>query len=146
MQVARRDLRLLAGDDSREGYVRLAAGRVCRTGSGAFQMDPHFVPPLVDFCASEYLTSIARRLLEILAARSSAISGMRRQKNQTLADFTSADIANFWLLRALSARAPYFHNGIAASLEDVVRHYERRLNFVFTDRQRQDLVAFLRAL
>jgi len=49
-------------------------------------------------------------------------------------------------LRALSARAPYFHNGIAATLEEVVRHYEHRLNFVFTDQQRQDLVAFLRAL
>uniref|UniRef100_Q022G0 Cytochrome c domain-containing protein n=1 Tax=Solibacter usitatus (strain Ellin6076) TaxID=234267 RepID=Q022G0_SOLUE len=49
-------------------------------------------------------------------------------------------------LRALSARAPYFHNGIAATLDDVVRHYERRLNFVFTDQEREDLVAFLRAL
>jgi len=49
-------------------------------------------------------------------------------------------------LRALSARAPYFHNGIAATLEDVVRHYERHLGFVFTDQQRADLVAFLGAL
>ncbi len=49
-------------------------------------------------------------------------------------------------LRALSARAPYFHNGIAATLDDVVHHYERRLNFVFTDREREDLVAFLRSL
>ena len=106
VQVARRNLRLLAGDDSREGYVTLVIGRVCRTASGAFQMDPHFVPPLLDFCASEYLTSIARRLLEILAARSSAIAGMRRQKNQTLADFTAADIANFWLLYTLNSALP----------------------------------------
>src|SRR5262245_23322322 len=28
-------------------------------------------------------------------------------------------------LRALSARAPYFHNGIASTLEDVVRHPPR---------------------
>jgi len=49
-------------------------------------------------------------------------------------------------LRALSARVPYFHNGIAATLDDVIRHYERHLNFVFTDREREDLVAFLRAL
>ncbi|HKQ75073.1 MAG TPA: hypothetical protein VJ810_15360 [Blastocatellia bacterium] len=49
-------------------------------------------------------------------------------------------------LRALSARAPYFHNGIASTLEDVVRHYERRLGFVFTDAERADLVAFLKAL
>ena len=49
-------------------------------------------------------------------------------------------------LRALSARAPYFHNGIASTLEDVVRHYETHLGFVFTDQERADLVAFLKAL
>jgi len=49
-------------------------------------------------------------------------------------------------LRGLAARAPYFHNGIAATLDDVVRHYERQLGFRFTDQERADLVAFLKAL
>jgi cytochrome c peroxidase len=49
-------------------------------------------------------------------------------------------------LRALAARAPYFHNGIAATLEEVVRHYETHLGFIFTDQERADLVAFLNAL
>src|SRR6185369_5590437 len=49
-------------------------------------------------------------------------------------------------LRALAARAPYFHNGIAPTLTDVVLHYERHLGFVFTDQERADLVAFLNAL
>lgn len=49
-------------------------------------------------------------------------------------------------LRALAARAPYFHNGIAATLSDVVRHYEIHFGFVFTDQERADLVAFLNAL
>ena len=49
-------------------------------------------------------------------------------------------------LRALAARAPYFHNGIATTLEDVVRHYENHFGFVFTDEERADLVAFLNAL
>ena len=49
-------------------------------------------------------------------------------------------------LRALAARAPYFHNGIATTLEDVVRHYENHFGFVFTDQERADLVAFLNAL
>jgi hypothetical protein len=49
-------------------------------------------------------------------------------------------------LRALAARAPYFHNGIASTLDDVVRHYETHLGFVFTDQERADLVAFLKAL
>ena len=40
-----------------------------------------------------------------------------------------ADLGRFKTptLRALAARAPYFHNGIAATLEDVVRHYETPL-------------------
>jgi hypothetical protein len=33
-------------------------------------------------------------------------------------------------LRALAARAPYFHNGIAPTLKGVIRHYERHLGFV----------------
>jgi cytochrome c peroxidase len=49
-------------------------------------------------------------------------------------------------IRALAARAPYFHNGTAATIEDVVRHYERHLGFVFTDQERKDLVVFLKAL
>ncbi len=49
-------------------------------------------------------------------------------------------------LRGLAARAPYFHNGIAMTLEEVVRHYENRFDFIFTDAERADLVAFLSAL
>lgn len=49
-------------------------------------------------------------------------------------------------LRALAARAPYFHNGIAPTIEDVVRHYEIHMGFVYTDQERADLVAFLKAL
>jgi hypothetical protein len=49
-------------------------------------------------------------------------------------------------LRGVVARAPYFHNGIAPTLKDVVRHYESELGFKFSDEEREDLVAFLEAL
>lgn len=49
-------------------------------------------------------------------------------------------------LRGVAARAPYFHNGIAATLEEVVMHYEDALGFVFTPQERADLVAFMQAL
>jgi cytochrome c peroxidase len=49
-------------------------------------------------------------------------------------------------LRGLSARAPYFHNGSAATLADVVAHYEAFVGFELTDQERADLVAFLEAL
>jgi cytochrome c peroxidase len=48
--------------------------------------------------------------------------------------------------RGLAARAPYFHNGSAATLLDVVNFYDRRFGIGFSDRQKNDLVSFLNAL
>jgi cytochrome c peroxidase len=50
------------------------------------------------------------------------------------------------ILRGLSARAPYFHNGSAATLMDVVNFYDQRFSLGFTPQQKADLVAFLNAL
>jgi len=50
------------------------------------------------------------------------------------------------ILRALAARAPYFHNGSAATLADVVEFYNTRFNMNLTAQEKSDLVAFLRAL
>ena len=50
------------------------------------------------------------------------------------------------ILRGLAARAPYFHNGSAATLTDVVNFYDQRFGIGFTDQQKADLVAFLNAL
>ena len=59
-----------------------------------------------------------------------------------------ADIGKFKgpVLRALAARAPYFHNGSAASLDDVIQFYEDRFSLGLTPRERSELLAFLRAL
>ncbi len=59
-----------------------------------------------------------------------------------------ADLGRFKTptLRALAARAPYFHNGIAPTLEAAVRHYEIHFGFRFTNEERADLIAFLNAL
>jgi cytochrome c peroxidase len=50
------------------------------------------------------------------------------------------------ILRGLAARAPYFHNGSAATLGDVVEFYSQRFDIGFTDQQKADLVAFLNSL
>jgi cytochrome c peroxidase len=76
-------------------------------------------------------------------------------EERQLTDTGAGNVTGLWrdlgrfktpTMRALSARAPYFHNGSAATLEDVVRHYERFVGFVFTDQEREDLVAFMKAL
>jgi cytochrome c peroxidase len=50
------------------------------------------------------------------------------------------------ILRGLSARAPYFHNGSAQSLLEVVRFYEMRFGLALSAQEESDLVAFLQSL
>ncbi len=50
------------------------------------------------------------------------------------------------ILRGLAARAPYFHDGSAASLEQAVEFYNDRFNIGLTYREKADMVAFLRTL
>jgi len=50
------------------------------------------------------------------------------------------------ILRGLPGRAPYFHNGSAATLADAVNFYDKRFGLGLTDQQKGDLVAFLRTL
>ena len=50
------------------------------------------------------------------------------------------------VLRGLAGRAPYFHNGAARTLDDVVEFYNQRFELNLTDRQKSDLVAFLQTL
>ena len=49
-------------------------------------------------------------------------------------------------LRALAARAPYFHNGSQANLTDVVQFYDKRFQIGFTPQEVADLTNFLQAL
>jgi cytochrome c peroxidase len=109
-------------------------------------------------------TNIDSRLFDIRTASAEArtpdlpLYTFRNKKTGETRQLTDAGFGNItgrWddlglfktpTLRGLAARAPYFHNGIAATLDDVVRHYEKHFGFIFTDEERADLVAFLNAL
>jgi cytochrome c peroxidase len=59
-----------------------------------------------------------------------------------------ADVGKFKgpILRTLAARAPYFHNGSAPTLADVVTFYDQRFKIGFTEQEKEDLAAFLASL
>jgi type VI secretion system protein ImpJ len=110
VQVARKNVRILVQGESTQGSSALKMACVERTPAGTFRLDPKFVPPLLNLGASEYLKGILRGLIELLSARSTQLSGMRRQKNQSLAEFTASDIADFWLLYTINSHFPLFHH------------------------------------
>lgn len=106
IQVARRNFRIMLAGESLEGTSALRVARVRRSATGAYELDPQFVPPIVDIQASDYVMSITRRLVEIVSAKSTTLAGTRRQKNQSLAEFGVADIASFWLLYTINSFFP----------------------------------------
>jgi cytochrome c peroxidase len=50
------------------------------------------------------------------------------------------------ILRGLPARAPYFHNGSAETIEDAIEFYNKRFNVGFTQQEKDDLAVFLKTL
>ena len=105
VQMAKKNFQILAEGDPLRGRTSLRVGRVLKSGD-QFELDTRFAPPLLRYAASPFLVSIVRQLIEILSAKSAMLAGMRRQKNQSLAEFTVADIANFWLLYTINQHFP----------------------------------------
>jgi type VI secretion system protein ImpJ len=106
VQVARKNLQLLAEGENLEGSVLLGCARVLRSHTGMYSLDPTYIPPLLDIHAHPTLNRILSGMVELLVARSSQLSGARRAKNQSLADFTASDVANFWLLYTINTHLP----------------------------------------
>lgn len=74
---------------------------------------------------------------------------------KTVTDFGSALSTGLWNdigrakvqhLRGLAARAPYFRDGRAKNIKEVIEHYDEFFNIGFTNKEKKDLEAFLYAL
>jgi cytochrome c peroxidase len=50
------------------------------------------------------------------------------------------------ILRGLAARAPYFHNGAAKNLNEVINFYDQRFQMDLTQTEKKELIAFLNSL
>ena len=125
-----------------------ASGRQCRACHNAANNGQNVAGALFDIGTS----APARRLpdMAVYTLQNRSTGAIRETTDWGRAGVTGSwsDVDRFKTpnLRGLAARAPYFHNGIAASLLDVVRFYEDALGFIFTDAEEADLVAFLGAL
>jgi type VI secretion system protein ImpJ len=110
IQLARKNLRLLLEGENLEGNTVMQVAVVEKKADGTYRLSPTFVPPMIDIHGSSVLVRIVRGLVEMLGARSSLLSGTRRQKNQSLADFTASDVANIWLLYTINSNLPVFRH------------------------------------
>lgn len=106
VQVARRTFRILFGDEYRDGFSTLRIAQVIRNAAGIPILNPRYVPPCLNLGCSSYLNSLLRRQIEILATKSSTLSGPRRQRGKLTAEFSPSETANFWLLHTVNSYLP----------------------------------------
>src|SRR5688572_20193710 len=55
VQVARKNFRLIAGDAVHEGMSALRVATVKRSPAGTMQMEPKFIPPILDISVNDYV-------------------------------------------------------------------------------------------
>jgi len=94
-------------------------------------------------------------LPEITVCKKDATSGLPTNNCRTTTDLGQALVDGRFdhvgkikgpILRGLAGRAPYFHNGSAATLADAVTFYNIRFNLNLSKQDQDDLVAFLKTL
>jgi len=96
-----------------------------------------------------------RYLPEITVCKKDPTSGLPTNKCITTTDLGQALVDGKFdhvgkikgpILRGLAGRAPYFHNGSATTLVDVITFYNIRFNLNLSQQDQDDLVAFLKTL
>jgi type VI secretion system protein ImpJ len=105
VSVARRNFRLLLGEELPEEAVSLPLARVRRDGTGHFVYDPTFVPPCLQIGAAERLMQLLQRLVDMLDAKSDALATGRTAGRNLSGEYGNGGVAAFWLLHAIRSGA-----------------------------------------
>jgi type VI secretion system protein ImpJ len=103
---AKSNLRLLFADELREGYSAIKVAALERTATGQLKLSENYIPPALNLRASSWLENMLRQLVEILITKSSSLGEQRRQRTTSLADFTTSEVAVFWLLHTVNSAIP----------------------------------------
>lgn len=106
IQVGKKSFRLMFGGEALEGFTSMKIAQISRSPAGTYVLSSKFIPPLLNIVASDYLMMLARRQVEVLTAKSSSLGLPRKQRGRDVADFTTTEVANFWLLHTVNSYLP----------------------------------------
>jgi type VI secretion system protein ImpJ len=112
--AARKNIRVLIGDEAVENYTTLEIARLTRDATGnRVILDPDYVPPCLSLGASPRLQTVVRHVLQTLNARSAELAGQQRRSGNGLIDLAGTQLANFALLQLINSSIPpirHIHN------------------------------------
>lgn len=114
LALAKSNLRIIFDDELRDGFTSIKIAELKRTATGGLKISGEYIPPVLNVSASQWLGSMLRQMVEILITKSGSLGEQRRQRNASLADFTTSEVAVFWLLHTVNSSVPalahYFHS------------------------------------
>ena len=113
LAFAKSNLRIIFDDEVRDGFTSMKIAELKRTPTGQLKISDDYIPPTLKVSASGWLVNMLRQLVEILNTKSGSLGEQRRQRSASLADFTTSEVAVFWLLHTINSSIPgmahYFH-------------------------------------
>jgi len=110
VEWARPNLRILFGNERRDGFVTLLVTELLRQETGQFLIVDTRVPPVLKLAAAPFLESGVRRVLANCVARQQQLFAERRGRQSTGADFHTSEVRKFLLLQTLSAAIPVLNH------------------------------------
>lgn len=122
----------------------------CGTCHDTFNVGNHSIGAPLNIGIADTTNPLGAEYLPVITLRNKANGTEVSTTDPGRAMITGkwADIGKFKgpILRGLAARAPYFHNGSAATLKEAVEFYNIRFSMGLTPHEVADLAAFLSAL
>jgi type VI secretion system protein ImpJ len=106
LAYAKSNLRIIFDDELRDGFTSIKIAELERTPTGQLKISEAFIPPILKVSASTWVVNMLRQLVEILITKSGSLGEQRRQRNASLADFTTSEVAVFWLLHTINSSIP----------------------------------------
>ena len=128
VQIGRKNIRLVVLPADDPNLLTLPIARVMRDQSGHFVYDPAFVPPCLRVSASERLSSMLQRLVQILEEKSAVVTGEQQSGEKFQTGMSARQVAQFWFLHAInSSLTPLRHILLAKHQhpEDLFREMSR---------------------
>lgn len=106
IEVGDLNFSIIFGDESRNDYASMQIARITRTSSNTFCIDNSYIPPLLSINASQKIRDTIKSLLELLHAKSTALSQGRRYKEGGFAEFGASEQTAFRLLHTINTYTP----------------------------------------
>lgn len=110
LTVLRSNVRLMLDVEDRDGHLSVPVARLVKNATGNWSVDGGYVPPILELRGAAPVLALLRRLLDILAIKSQALTASHRERVNNVVEYGTSDIASFWLLHTVNRSFPLLNH------------------------------------